>query len=295
MTLDQELLIIYNNDSRGTYSIKHIKDLFEKNKIGYDLVQANGIGTAKRLANKAPDNSIIVSVSGDGGLNEVLNGIIGPNKILAGIPNGTGNDFLNNLGIKTPEDFITALKKGYKKKIDIGLVKFHSAGKLTERYFLNSCGIGFNAEVVKNVNRRLKSVNAPIAYILSYLKTLYSYNPIAKLPLIEIVNSPVMARYFELTPKAKINDGYLDVISLNSVPAKVLFLTISACLNSRVFNLKIKSEQRNYLKIELGEILVHVDGDIVGETPAEIKLIKEEIDVIYLDDRNFFKNNKFYK
>ena len=94
------------------------------------------IEMAKSYSNQNFD--IIVSIGGDGTMNEVLNGILDSNNeikpVLAILPNGTGNDFVKSAKLKSNiSDFINAILENRSIKIDIGRIE--SNGQ--KHYFLN--------------------------------------------------------------------------------------------------------------------------------------------------------------
>jgi len=117
------------------------------------LSETSRRGHATRLAQSAArDNYDIVAVlGGDGTLNEAANGLAGSATALAPLPGGSTNVFARILGL--PDDsveatnvIIGALRQGAVKRIGLGAVE--------GRYFLFHCGVGFDAAVVEQVEKR---------------------------------------------------------------------------------------------------------------------------------------------
>lgn len=100
----------------------------------------------------------IVTVGGDGTLNEVLNGVmqsgVNPNEMtIAVIPNGTGNDWARYWNVPFDKNSAVALlKKGISTPVDIGRCTYMTDGKPGERYFLNIAGMGFEVKVLKQAD-----------------------------------------------------------------------------------------------------------------------------------------------
>ncbi len=117
------------------------------------LAETSRRGHATRLAQSAArDNYDIVAVlGGDGTLNEAANGLAGSATALAPLPGGSTNVFARILGL--PDDsveatdvIINAIRRGAVKRIGLGAVE--------GRYFLFHCGVGFDAAVVEQVEKR---------------------------------------------------------------------------------------------------------------------------------------------
>src|SRR4051794_17614783 len=94
---------------------------------------------------------VIVALGGDGTLNEVANGIAGTDTALAPLPGGSTNVFARTIGL--PNDPIEAtgllLDALARDRIErVGL------GSVNGRYFLFHVGLGFDAAVVRQVERR---------------------------------------------------------------------------------------------------------------------------------------------
>jgi diacylglycerol kinase family enzyme len=110
-------------------------------------------GHATELA-RATDADVVVSFSGDGGFNEVLNGIDG--RVPVGFVPGGGTSVLPRaLGL--PRDPLRAAER-----IAAGRTRRISLGRVNGRRFAFSAGIGLDAEAVRRVDRvRLETGERP--------------------------------------------------------------------------------------------------------------------------------------
>jgi len=110
-------------------------------------------GHATRLARQAAergDDAVIV-LGGDGTLNEAANGLAGSSTALASVPGGSTNVFARAIGL--PNDpveatgvLLDALARRSVRRVGLGAVN--------GRYFLFHLGVGFDAAVVEQVERR---------------------------------------------------------------------------------------------------------------------------------------------
>jgi len=110
-------------------------------------------GHATRLAQGAANENtdVVVVLGGDGTLNEAANGLAGTRTALAPLPGGSTNVFSRTIGL--PDDpieatgaLLDALAKRSIKRVGLGSVN--------GRYFLFHVGMGFDAAVVQQVERR---------------------------------------------------------------------------------------------------------------------------------------------
>jgi diacylglycerol kinase family enzyme len=110
-------------------------------------------GHATRLAQgaAATDVDVVVVLGGDGTVNEAANGLAGTACALATLPGGSTNVFARTIGL--PNDpieatglLLEALAQGSIRRVGLGSVN--------GRYFLFHTGIGFDAAVVAQVERR---------------------------------------------------------------------------------------------------------------------------------------------
>jgi diacylglycerol kinase family enzyme len=115
---------------------------------------------------------VVVAFGGDGTLNEVVNGLAGTDVPVAILPGGSTNVVCRTLGI--PNDVVDATEhllaladEWAPRKIDLG--------KVDDRYFVFSCGVGIDATVVKRVDAhpRLKSRAGPYYYSWAAISAFY--------------------------------------------------------------------------------------------------------------------------
>jgi diacylglycerol kinase family enzyme len=111
-------------------------------------------GHATRLAQgaAAAGQDVVVVLGGDGTLNEAANGLAGTNTALGVLPGGSTNVFARTIGLAndpieaTGELLVALARPGALRPIGLGSVN--------GRYFLFHVGVGFDAAVVEQVERR---------------------------------------------------------------------------------------------------------------------------------------------
>lgn len=142
---------------------------------GLDLtvVTTSRRGHATSLAREAAgDGSEVVAVlGGDGTMNEVANGLAGTRTALAPLPGGSTNVFARTIGMandlrRATRQLSTSLAAGSVRRVPLGVVN--------GRRFLFHAGIGFDAAVVAQVERRpkLKRRFGQVAFVVATVATL---------------------------------------------------------------------------------------------------------------------------
>ncbi len=185
-------LIIVNPTSGRGYAetvIPQIEELLSAHNLDFEIKRTEHPWHAAELAERAAGEGVdvVVSASGDGTANEVLNGLMraraaGFDKTALGLlPIGTGNDFGFGMGIG--DDIAkncATLAKNERILMDVGIVR---GGDFPEgRYFGNGVGIGFDAAVGFEAEK-VRFTRGLLAYLIAAMRTVFLYY---KAPTVEI-------------------------------------------------------------------------------------------------------------
>ena len=128
-----------------------------------DVIYTNKAEDALKEAQKMIEGEydFVTAVGGDGTVHDVVNGVIMGEKHtpVAIIPGGTANDFANFLGLGgSKQSFCRMIKSFETIKMD--------AGKVNDRYFINSAGAGLGINSAFDTSMRSKAVLGKLAYAL---------------------------------------------------------------------------------------------------------------------------------
>ena len=138
------------------------------------VVETNRRGHATRFAEDAARRGIdvVVAYGGDGTLNEVATGVATTGTALAVLPGGSTNVFARTLGM--PNNAVEAVELiiGALERRDITPI---GLGRANGRYFTFHTGIGYDAAVVRWVERRawLKRYLGHPLFVAAALKTFF--------------------------------------------------------------------------------------------------------------------------
>lgn len=215
----------------GERSIPQIEKFLKEHNFDFKLVRTERVWHAAELAEGAARDGydVIVCASGDGTVNEAINGIMrakkaGHNSVAFTVLSiGTGNDFAGGTGIPTNlDDSLQALKGDKRKKIDLGLV---TGGDYPHgRYFGNGIGVGFDAAVGHEAIKVRWTRGLP-AYLIGVIKTVFLYYNPAQVEIImddgetinqrslmiSVMNGRRMGGGFQMAPESHPDDGLFDL------------------------------------------------------------------------------------
>ncbi|WP_347813451.1 diacylglycerol kinase family protein [Actinomadura sp. KC216] len=166
---------------KATSTSRRARDILMRAFTGdLDLVLAETghRGHATELSRQAAVDGydVVITLGGDGTVNEAVNGLLahGPSSALpalAVLPSGSTNVFARTLGlpgdpIGATKAVLDALRAGRHRTIGLGTAS-HEGGP--ERYFTFCAGVGLDAEVVREVERRRAA--GATAYNSLYVQT----------------------------------------------------------------------------------------------------------------------------
>lgn len=285
------------NPKSGTEIVRKIKnseDLLRKSGADLHAFITLKRGDAEVWAKNAIEESFerIIVAGGDGTINEVINGIINPEKDMIQppigiIPVGVSNVLALEIGIPLNMEESTAIAiKGKIKPVSLGI----SNG----RYFSLMAGAGFDAEVVCRLNLKLKRYLGKWAYIVAGIKLIFNYKP----PLLEIItdSGEVLKGYsaivgkskyyggkFTVTPEAGIEKEELDLCLFQKGKRRDILRYVFGVLTKIHLGFKdVVYRKVKGLKItSQGRVPVQIDGDCFGELPVNISLKPEAVRLVF--------------
>jgi YegS/Rv2252/BmrU family lipid kinase len=240
------------------------------------------IHQVRQLLQESPD--LLVAWGGDGTINEVVNGMFGSNVPLGILPGGTANLCVRELHIpRNSVDAIQVISKGNTRTV--------SVGQANQRYFLLMVGIGFDSEVIKNVDWNLKRKLGTFAFGISAFWAAQNYDfPKFQIHLDReekecvfavISNAREYGAYFILTPEANISDEFFHVC-LFKEPGILSMSRYAFHAFRRTHNLLPSVEVFRATELEATgpeRIAVQADGELIGHLPVKLKIHPHSLNV----------------
>jgi lipid kinase YegS len=229
--ISRKVQLILNGKVAGNDALRSA--IVQQRTVGHniELRVTREKGDARRFAAEAGEADLLIAAGGDGTLNEVVHGLMDLSKAarpaLGVVPLGTANDFATGCGIpRDPEQALALCMEGQGVPIDIG--------KANEHWFLNAASVGFGAEVTATTPPELKRLLGHAAYTVMgaiLAVNVHHYHGRLTLPDGEITGSGPIAIVgngcqtgggVQVAPRARIDDGLLDVLVVRQIPATAL-------------------------------------------------------------------------
>lgn len=268
--------------------------------LKYALTSYPGEGTLLTRQALKEGFTRILTVGGDGTLNEVVNGFyeegrpLNPDASLAILSHGTGGDFLKSMEIPQGlEPFLDVLKRQRIQSVDLGLVRYlNIQGELEQRYFLNVADVGLGGETVARVNRHSKIGGGRLSFLLGSIVSILTYKnkPMkctidgkivmnSKLNSIMVANGRFIGGGMKIAPDAQLNDGLLNIIVLGDFSTLQLLKHLPKIYNGSHLNVPGVSIFRGrYVTVEAERpVLLDLDGEQPGCTPVTFSIIPQGI------------------
>jgi diacylglycerol kinase (ATP) len=287
--------VICNPISGGGCEPRGIREELED--FGAEWIDTRGAGDAQEAAEEWGDGLLIV-VGGDGTVNEVINGLgragFPENVTLAVRPTGTGNDLAATLAIPNdPGAAGEAIRQGRVRTLDVARVR--SVG-VEERYFINVSTGGFGAETSSLADEEMKSRWGKLAYFRASLEkardfdvrdvkvTLDGEERMMRAVNVAVGNCRYAGGGWLAAPRANPEDGLLDLVVIEDVGLKeALALAPAALARSDYLGKEgVFSARAERIRVETqpGGLEFTVDGELIGDEPAEFEVIPHALKVV---------------
>ena len=258
---------------------------------------------ASRLTREALEEGAgtVVAVGGDGTLNEVVNGFMGPDgepvrpeACLALLPMGTGGDFRKTMSMtKDVGEGLARIAGPGHRQLDVGRLGFvDHEGRPATRYFLNIASFGIGGLVDRLVNKTTKVFGGRISFMMATLRAFRQYRPHRiRLRLddgpweevsplnVAVANGQYFGGGMWVAPMADPGDGKFEVIHIPH-PGLLRFLLDGTKIYKGTHLELPGTWHRSASRVEAEceeEVLLDVDGEAPGRLPATFVLIESRI------------------
>lgn len=265
-------------------------------------------GDCRVLAQKAvhQGRSHIISVGGDGTLNEVLNGLVDAGVVashaadsesprLGLLPYGTGGDFRTAIGMPFEVTRAAdAFLQGTSRNVDVGMVEYTTEnGQLRTQAFLNVASCGISAEVSGLVNSSKLRLGSRLPYFVATLKALLRFRNVDlrvilddgretlilnQMKTIAIANGPWFGGNMKIAPDAVLDDGRFDVTAISDPGFLTALRHLRHLYDGTLKSLpEVRTWQASMIRIEnltaSRNVPIELDGETPGRLPATFRVL----------------------
>jgi diacylglycerol kinase (ATP) len=288
MPVDRYYVIL--NPTAGRGAAARVRGVVERElaQAGatWTLAQTERRGHAAELAEAAARAGwpAVVAVGGDGTVHEVVNGLMraadgGPSVPLGIVGVGSGNDFALLAGVAgDPAWAVRRMAAAEPRPVDVG--------RVGDEWFSNGVGIGLDARVGIEVDRR-RRFRGVVMYLDALGRVLRTFRPphirveidgetVADGPmtLVTVGNGGRHGGGFWICPDARIDDGVLDVCTADGMGTLgILGFLPRVMRGSHLGAACVRMHHARRVRITSPDPLpVHADGEVIAEDARELDI-----------------------
>lgn len=228
--------IIVNPNANGGSALKQwnlIEKFLKEENIKYSVYFTKSKLDSHRIIKSLNlETSKLYTLSGDGMVNEIINYKDGIKEIGL-IPSGTGNDLAAHLNIKLTNEYLKSIFLDNNHiEIDVTTI---SIGNINQK-FVNNMGIGFDADVVTDVNKsKIKVLLSKfglgdLSYLVNVIKHIIKFRlfdldlniddkqyHFKNVMVFTISNIKYIGGGMKICPLASNNDGIHDICIISNI------------------------------------------------------------------------------
>jgi len=289
-------LFVILNPAAGTYSARDVHEALGRHLNcadgSCDVHETTGHENLAELARAAVERGcdIIVAAGGDGTVSGVGDGLIGTPAALGIIPLGTANVLARELGIPVDLEGACTLLSGPHAIARI------DAMEVDGRHYYTQVGIGIDALMIRDTKREAKRWFGRLAYLWTGFTRLIGFQP--RRFHISVDDKPSRPRASEVLlancgtlgqpplrwgPNIRPDDGRITVCIIrarNVIDYLALAGHVVLGRHRSSRHMTYKVAQRT-VAIAAGKPLpVQADGELIGETPIEVKVMPGALRVV---------------
>jgi len=299
-----KIAFIINSLVSSKQQISGLFSSFESSDLSIHYFPTEYAGHSIKIAKflRRENYDWLISVGGDGTLNEIVNGLMIDHlegerlPRLAMFPVGTGNDF--SLSIKTTKDpavFINALRKGQTIKIDIGKIVSPTEGT---KHFINIADAGLGGDVTQRI-RTSGNMFGKWVYYKSILLSLFTFKrPTLKITSTQgesthkvitviVANGISFGGGYKVGYDAKLDDGTFFIAIVGDISILTYLMKIPALMRGdKINHSKVHYFHSKHISLENisdSPCYLEMDGEPSFSCPVSITCIPSKIEFMKLD------------
>ena len=261
----------------------------ERARLPFRCVATGGPGDGVRLFAQAARDGWrrLLAVGGDGTFNELVNGLLASGVaprdcLVAAAAGGTGNDWARAMQVPDDADRLAAcMARAASRSVDIGIA-VGTEGRRSA--FHNVAGAGLDAEVIRRTPRRGPRA---AAYLVGLARALSATRSprfdlrvdgravAGEFMLVLASIGPRCGGGMRLTPGAVLDDGWLDLLTLEPLGAGAALARLPKLFDGRLAG----DPAFRVLRCRNATIASHppagveLDGQLFGSTPVTVELL----------------------
>lgn len=219
---------------------------------------------------------VVLSVGGDGTLNECARALVGRAIPLGIVAMGSGNGLARHLGLPLrPLDALSRLQSAVPLQMD--------TGRIAEHLFAGVAGVGLDGDVGWQYDKL--PARGPVSYVQAVAQVYFTYRPRTYTICVDGVSRTVRALMLTfcngsqfgnnamIAPGASVTDGYLDLVIVHPFPKVDISYLAFMLFNGQI-------DRSRYVEcIRFRHLEVQTDGPVRGHCDGESRLFPAHFEV----------------
>lgn len=250
---------------------------------------------------------MVLLFGGDGTIHRHLSQLVKLGLPVLVVPVGSGNDFARALGLRRVRDSLAAWLRfcagqDNVRTIDLGVIRGveDTGGAPAPHYFCSVAGVGLDSEVARRAHGLPRWLRGHGGYAFTLVPTIFQFAPLPMKIFIPeeaggwgiCSNQPTLLAAFantstygggmKIAPRARMDDGVLDVCVIRGVDPFKLFCMFPTVYFGRHLGIReVEYFQADRLLVETETPLdVYADGEYVCRTPVEVTVQSRALKVL---------------
>lgn len=272
MTAFDRVVLIFNPNSTGNAPqlAQQLQDdlasLVPDTEVILSPTERAGHGRELAREAAATGRPLIVSVSGDGGYNEVVDGAMqadNPEVVCAVMASGNANDHRRSTGERPLAE---AIAEGQVRRIDLLALTVGSGAEARTQYAHSYIGVGLTPVVAVDLEKGSKG---SLRELVSVVRTFARFRPFAieledgtrrRIDSLVFANIDEMAKVATLSEGGNPEDGRFEVVS---IPHTAKWRVLGVALKAAVRGLGPQPTATHYGFTTLKPMPVQLDGEVL--------------------------------
>lgn len=259
---------------------EEVRRIFREFSLQAEIFRTEAPGHAQELGRElcAQGAEVVVAAGGDGTLHEVAQALVGTSTVLGILPLGSGNDYARALGLSPDvRAAVERLAQGGPRLVDVG--------EANGRFYLNALGMGIDGQIAWDYLTH-RFLRGELGYLLATVFEALRFRPVGmevsaedwryagNLLTVAVMNGPWAGGGFLLAPRARPDDGILDLALLGHYPRLVRLAVLPKTRDGSYLSLsrtKLVPVRRARIRAER-PLVVHMDGELLPERTSLLEV-----------------------
>lgn len=288
-----DIAIIFNPNSTGNseFNAQQLAAKLKGTPAGklVRIVATDGPGRAEHIAYDiamGTDRPLIISSSGDGGYNEVVNGVLKaqhqrsrdhrPHAPVCGLlPSGNANDHYRNLHRQPIEDQILG---GQHRVIDMLSIEGMRDGKHWQRYAHSYIGVGLTPQIGRELNKVKLNRFREAWIVVRTLRRLRGSRLMVRgrqrsYDSLIFSNIGSMSKILTISDSSELSDGKFEIIAF---PTRSRWYLFSQLVRASTVGLQTTRQASHYTFSTVSRTHVQLDGEVFRlDAGSEVRITLE--------------------